>query len=334
MKQAVIWPVPVIEFLQLNQHVDSRPVTVVFTRSAWSAVAQFLSLNVVSWIEVQEATLPDWETKKKHVRGEAIYAVGGGLSVDAAKYFAAHHALPLISIPTALSVDAFFTWASGYRQDGCVRYVETTIPERILLDWDVIRSGPASIRLAGICDVLSIATGRWDWRFAEQQGESSEGIHYIGWADEIAKTLLDATLGCAGAAGQGDSGAMKTMLDCLLLEVQLCNQIGHSRPEEGSEHYFAYSVETMMGKGLPHGDLVGPGILLAALLQDQDTRPLRDALLACHIPLDKIPPDVIRKTLTQLPAYCEAHRLPYGIAHTITPSDAERASKTYQTLLA
>ncbi|MFQ5435295.1 MAG: hypothetical protein ACE5FD_10510 [Anaerolineae bacterium] len=41
------------------------------------------------------------------------------------------------------------------------------------------------------------------------------------------------------------------------MEVQLCNQIGHARPEEGSEHYFAYAVENVMGKGLPHGDLVG-----------------------------------------------------------------------------
>ncbi len=51
------------------------------------------------------------------------------------------------------------------------------------------------------------------------------------------------------------------------MEVQLCNQVGHFRPEEGTEHYFAYAVENEMGHGRPDGDLVGPAILLVAKLQ-------------------------------------------------------------------
>jgi glycerol-1-phosphate dehydrogenase [NAD(P)+] len=110
---------------------------------------------------------------------------------------------------------------------------------------------------------------------------------------------------------------MRQLIDCLALEVQLCNQIGHSRPEEGSEHYFAYSVENIMGKGLPHGDLVGPGIMLIAELQGQDTAPLRAALDACNIPLNNIPQNVIDQTLRELPAYATRHNLPYGIAHDL-----------------
>ena len=115
----------------------------------------------------------------------------------------------------------------------------------------------------------------------------------------------------------GEAAGLRQLCDCLALEVQLCNQLGHSRPEEGSEHYFAYAVENVMGKGLPHGDLVGPGIVLLAGLQGQDTAPLRDALRACQIPLGNIPPAVITETLRGLPAYCERHALPFGRAHTL-----------------
>ena len=101
------------------------------------------------------------------------------------------------------------------------------------------------------------------------------------------------------------------------MEVQLCNQIGHSRPEEGSEHYFAYAVENAMGKGPPHGDLVGPAILLVAEAQGQETAELRRALEACRIPLENIPAAVMAATLQDLPGYVRKHELPYGIAHVL-----------------
>ena len=115
--------------------------------------------------------------------------------------------------------------------------------------------------------------------------------------------------------GEGIPKGLKQLVDCLALEVQLCNQIGHSRPEEGSEHYFAYSVEHRVSQTLPHGDLVGPGILIAAHLQEQDVSPLKQALVDCNVPIDHIPHASVLETLEQLPSYSEFHSLPFGIAH-------------------
>ncbi len=78
-----------------------------------------------------------------------MYSVGGGLTADAAKYFAVKTGLPLVVIPTALSVDAFITAISGIRRDGCVYYVETKPPENLILNLDVIAAAPAVIRGAG-----------------------------------------------------------------------------------------------------------------------------------------------------------------------------------------
>ncbi len=101
------------------------------------------------------------------------------------------------------------------------------------------------------------------------------------------------------------------------MEVQLCNLLGHSRPEEGSEHYFAYAVENRVGKGLPHGDLVGPGIVLMAHAQGQDTASLVEALDRAGIRLGRIDPETIRAVWLELPAYCAKHGLPYGVAHEL-----------------
>ncbi len=314
-----VWNLPRVEFCPFSEVQEARPVVVLTSAPAWSAVHSRLSgLNVAARVEVTEATIRHWEERiASHFppECEAVYSVGGGLPADAAKYIAARFGRPLTVLPTALSVDAFLTAAVGVREGGCVRYIETPPPERVIVDWDVIAQAPAYLRAAGIADVLSIATGAWDWKFADERGQNPPGMEFLPWAWENAQSILRGALDCAEAAGRGDPTGMKQLLDCLCMEVQLCNLLGHSRPEEGSEHYFAYCAEQFVGPGWPHADLLGPGVLLIAERQGQDPSPLRHALQAAQVRLDCLPKDVVARVLRELPWYCRQHHLPYGIAH-------------------
>ena len=316
-----VWNLPNVELASFDEIDDKRPVLLVTSAPAWNAVKDSLrGLNITSTIEVTEATTGHWDHLQSSVvnrKSEIVYSVGGGLTADASKYIAAKLHLPLVVLPTALSVDAFITAASGIRKDGCVYYIETKVPERLILDLGTVAKAPASIRAAGITDVMSIATGAWDWKFAHEQDKNPAGMELIPWVYDNAQSILSGVLDCAEAAGRGDPDGLKTLYDCLAMEVQLCNQVGHSRPEEGSEHYFAYAVENEMGHGLPHGDLVGPAILLIAKLQRQDTSQLEKALKACNVPLNNIPQDMIDRTLKILPEYSRKHNLSFGIAHTL-----------------
>jgi len=311
-----IWNLPIVEILPFSDIEDKREVCLIYSAAALEAVGD-LPLKEVSRHEVIEATEAHFTEIAEAAEGEVLYAVGGGVAVDAAKYAGMKTGLPVVSLPTAMTVDAFFTWASGIREDRCVRYVETGPPERVILDFDVLAAAPDTLRAAGICDVLSIATGSWDWRFARDRGHLDEATRYSEWADHTAQSILNAALDCVEAAGRGERDGLKQLIDCLALEVQLCNQIGHSRPEEGSEHYFAYSAEHHVASSLPHGDLVGPGILIAAHLQGQDITPLKAALNACRVPLMNIPHEATHTTLLGLAEYAKQHGLPYGIAHEV-----------------
>jgi glycerol-1-phosphate dehydrogenase [NAD(P)+] len=320
---------------------EPRPVIVVTSAPAWEAVkGQLRGLRIADRVEVTEAITEQWDNllslidiRKSSVIDRplgVVYAIGGGLTADAGKYIAARLGLPLTVLPTALSVDAFMTAASGIRRfpppppgeglgarDSCVYYIETKVPENLILDLDIIAAAPAHIRAAGITDVMSIATGSWDWKLAHEQGQNPPGMEFIPWVYENAQTILNGVLDCAEAAGRGDRDGLKTLFDCLALEVQLCNQVGHARPEEGSEHYFAYCAENFTGHGWSHGDLVGPGIMIMSKLQGQDTRRYESALRACNVPLDRIPAEITNKTLKSLPSYCKKHGLAFGIAHTL-----------------
>jgi glycerol-1-phosphate dehydrogenase [NAD(P)+] len=316
-----VWNLPEVDLLPFAEIDEKRPILLVTSGPAWNAVKDNLcGLNIVETIDVTEATTEYWDNRQSKIENrklEVVYAVGGGLTADAAKYVAVKLNLPLVVLPTALSVDAFITAASGIRKDGCVYYIETKVPERLILDLETVAKAPAFIRAAGITDVMSIATGAWDWKFAHEQNKNPAGMEFISWVYDNAQSILDGVLDCAEAAGRGDRDGLKALYDCLAMEVQLCNQIGHSRPEEGSEHYFAYAVENEMGHGLPHGDLVGPAILLIAKLQGQDTSRLEKALKDCNVPLNNIPQDMVERTLKLLPAYCQKHDLAFGIAHTL-----------------
>ena len=46
-----------------------------------------------------------------------------------------------------------------------------------------------------------------------------------------------------------------------------CDDYGHSRFEEGSEHFFAYTFEHVTGRTLMHGELVALGVLIMSTLQ-------------------------------------------------------------------
>jgi len=307
-----------IPFSEIN---EKRNVLLVTSAPAWNAVKDSLrGLNVTAPLEVTEATTAHWDTLQASIenqKSDIVYSVGGGLTADAAKYTAHKLGLPLTVLPTALSVDAFITAASGIRRDGCVYYIETKVPENLILDLNIIATAPLHIRAAGITDVMSIATGSWDWKFAHEQGKNPPGMEFIPWVYENAQSILNGVLDCAEAAGRGDQFGLKTLYDCLALEVQLCNQVGHARPEEGSEHYFAYCAENFTGHGWPHGDLVGPGILLISRLQGQVAARYESALKACHVPLDRIPAEVTDQTLKSLPSYCQKHGLAFGLAHTL-----------------
>ncbi len=197
-------------------------------------------------------------------------------------------------------------------RDGCVYYIETKVPENLILDLDVIAAAPAHLRAAAITDAMFIATGSWDWKFANEQGKNPSGMAFIPWVYENAQGTLNGVLDCAEAAGRGDREGLKTLYDCLALEGQLCNQVGYACPKEGSEHYFAYCAENFTGH-----DLVGPGVIIMSGLQGRAAARYESVLKACHVPLDRIPAEITTQTLKSLPFYCQKHGLAFGIAHTL-----------------
>jgi len=329
---STIWPLPKIEFRALTSVKESRPTALVTSGPAWRAVGSMLDLPLVVQAEPHKADHDFFQGLAANIppQVEVVYGVGGGLASDAAKFIGRTNNLPTIIMPTALSVDGFFTALVAVREGGSVRYIETGPSDKLIVDWEVVRNAPPDIRGTGIVELLSIVTGLLDWRYAAERSKNTPETRFVPWAAGLAAGIAQQAFKIARGVGEGNIENLRNLLDLMCMEVQLTNQMGHNRPQEGSEQFFAYAIEprTASGRGVPYADLVGPGILIAAALHGQDIAPIRDTIASAGVRLGQLKPDDIMETVLHLPQYVVEHDLPYSILN-----DLDLTSERVQELL-
>lgn len=253
----------------------------------------------------------------------AVVGLGGGLACDTAKYLAWKLRRRLVLVPTVVSEDAFVTRSAVVRVGRRVRSVGDAFPERLLVDFDLVRAAPAYLNRAGVGNLLSIPTALWDWRFArEHYGEE----YHDGLARQ-ATAVLDRLETYAQDLHDVTETGIRTLVEGLREGVRLCEVWGNSRPEEGSEHSLAYCLEAMTGRAYLHGALVTLMALVACRFQDQDwSRPFS---LAERVGVPFRPPALgisredLANALQSVHAFVHAERLPPGIFHRSPLSRAE-----------
>ena len=215
---------------------------------------------------------------------DAVVGIGGGQAIDVAKYFAWKKGLRLISIPTILSVDAFVTPAAGIRRKHKVVYVGETSPDPLIVDFDVVRTAPPELNIAGIGDLLSMHTATFDWEHAQRQGKSE----YPFSANDVqrARGILNELYALLPEIRQNTDRGLRAIVEGYMKLNTICLPAGHYRVEEGSEHYLFYELEERLKRPFIHGYIVGLGIYLMSRLQNnapQDiTRIMDEVALHYH----------------------------------------------------
>ena len=196
---------------------------------------------------------------------DTVLAIGGGQVVDLGKYFSWKRGIRLVTAPTILSVDAFTTPAAGIRQGHRVVYLGHASPDPLVIDYDVIRTAPPELNIAGVGDLLSIHTASFDWELAKRAGKSE---YPFSPADVAAARSIVGMLeqNVAEIRACTDAGLWAIVEGCMRLNT-ICLPAGHFRVEEGSEHYLFYELEERLQRPFTHGHIVGLGIRLMSRLQ-------------------------------------------------------------------
>ncbi len=235
----------------------------------WRVAASRIGRAPVQVLEVQDVDLEHARALETQALDcDTVVAVGGGQAMDMGKYLAWRRGCPLVTIPTIVSTNAYVTQAVGVRTGGKVEYIGEVTPELVVVDYDLIRTAPAELNLAGCGDILSIHTASFDWQMAYRAGQEPRG--YVPQAVERARALVQRLADRAEDIRALTDEGIRTIVECYLEINDICIPLGHYRAEEGPEHFFAYNVEYLTGRTYVHGWLVGLGIQLVSQFQEND----------------------------------------------------------------
>jgi glycerol-1-phosphate dehydrogenase [NAD(P)+] len=280
----------------------------------WAAARPRLEREPTAVHFVAEIEQPAMDALERELPAvDTIVGIGGGLSLDLAKYLAWHRDAQPVLVPSIASVDACVTNTIAVRDDHRVRYVGFVIAREVLVDYRLLQSAPQHLNRAGIGDILSIHTALWDWRAAADRG----GIAFDDRVAAEVAGLVDQLEQHTTALREVAEPGLRWLMEAFAHENALCLRVGHSRPEEGSEHFFAYNVEHRTGRSFVHGELVCLGILLMARLQQNAPERVARVLRAVDVryqPRDLgLTRDEVEGALRTLPAYVADEGLPWSV---------------------
>src|SRR3954451_7832477 len=206
-------------------------------------------------------------------------AVGSGTINDIVKRAAHECEHPYMSVATAASMDGYTAFGAAITKDGYKRTMECPAPRAVVADLDVLTGAPPPMTASGYADLLGKVTAGADWIVADALGV--EPISGPGW--DLVQPGLREAVGRPADLRAGDPGAMRALIDGLVMAGLAMQAQQSSRPGSGAEHQFSHLWE-MEGLGrdadppLSHGFKVGLGtIAIAALYERLLARDIDDA---------------------------------------------------------
>ncbi len=260
-----------------------------------------------------------------------IIGIGGGVVMDTAKFLAWRSGTPLVLAPSIISVDASVTNTVAVRRNGTVEYDGFVVADPIIADLDLIATAPKRLNRAGVGDLLSIQTGRFDWAL----GSTAGTITFDAEADAAAAAVLERLYGQTGGIATVTHEALEFIIRAYVEVNALLLTVGHSGPEEGSEHFFGYATEAHTRRSFVHGELIGLGTVLMSGLQDNDQARAAAFLDRCGVEwrpdqlgLDR---DTLEAVLLDLPRFVRAAGLPHSIVDEV-PLDTARVARLLDTI--
>jgi glycerol-1-phosphate dehydrogenase [NAD(P)+] len=204
---------------------------------------------------------------------DAVVGVGGGKTIDTAKYAATRFGLPMVSVATSLAHDGLASPISSLDHEGGRGSYGVHIPIAVIVDLDFVADGPDHLTRSGIGDAISNLNAVADWELAhEVRGEPIDGL-----AVTLARTGAEALLNHPGSLA--DDGFLTTLAEALVLGGVSMAICGSSRPCSGGCHEISHALDTLYPGVGSHGQQTGMGALFCTYLRGDQARV--DQISAC-----------------------------------------------------
>ena len=98
---------------------------------------------------------------------DAVVGIGGGRTLDVAKYAATRAAVPMVAVATNLAHDGLCSPVASLEHPHGKGSFGVALPLAVLVDLDYVRAAPPRLVRAGIGDVVSNLSAIADWSLAQ-----------------------------------------------------------------------------------------------------------------------------------------------------------------------
>lgn len=216
---------------------------------------------------------------------DAVVGIGGGKTLDVAKYAASMVALPFVSVATNLSNDGIASPVASLETQGRKGSFGVHVPIAVFVDLDYVRTSPPRHTRSGIGDVLSNLNSINDWNLANRErGELVDGLA-VSFARGAAEAILHRT------TDLDSDDFLTTLAEGLFLSGMAMSVAGNSRPCSGSCHEISHAMDALFGSPGLHGEQVGVGALFASWLREDPHVPMLDQCMRLH-GMPRVPADL------------------------------------------
>ena len=217
---------------------------------------------------------------------DALVAIGGGRTLDVAKYAASRAAVPMVAVATNLAHDGLCSPVASLEHPAGKGSFGVAMPLAVVVDLDYVRAAPPEMVRSGIGDAVSNLSAIEDWLLAHRErGEPVDGLA-IAFARTAGESVLHRTDTIA------DEDFLIALAEALLLSGMAMSVAGTSRPCSGACHEVIHAVDQLFPGVSNHGELAGIGALFAYFLRGDLAR--FDQIAACldHHRLPRTPMDI------------------------------------------
>jgi glycerol-1-phosphate dehydrogenase [NAD(P)+] len=192
---------------------------------------------------------------------DAVVGIGGGRTLDVAKYTASLVGQPMVSVATNLSHDGIASPVASLLHEGKKGSYGVHIPIAVFVDLDYVRRAPPRLVRAGVGDAVSNISALSDWRLAaDERGETIDGLA-ASLARASALSLLDRE------DSMDSDDFLTTLAESLILSGLAMAVAGSSRPCSGSEHEILHAIDQLFPGTSNHGELAGMAALFCTFLR-------------------------------------------------------------------
>lgn len=197
---------------------------------------------------------------------DAVVAIGGGRTIDVAKYAATRAALPMVAVATNLAHDGICSPVASLEHPHGKGSYGVALPLAVVVDLDYVSTAPPQMVRAGIGDVISNLSAIEDWLLAQRErGEAVDGL-----ALAFARTAGEAILHRVDTID--DEAFLVALAEALVLSGMAMSVAGTSRPCSGACHEVLHAIHQLFPGVSNHGELAGIGALFATFLRGDEER--------------------------------------------------------------